>query len=580
MKFHSRLLYGVLGLCTLISLSCTSKNAGVDEEKLSVAFVQNEISIPINGEVTAVLEVSPESRADEVEFSLADNSVAEITGTVIGDGKVNVHLINEGKLGSTTLLALLEDELASCKISIAPVQVSGISLNTNSAELKVGQDTTLVATVSPEDATSPLISWRSSDSEVASVENGYVRALSSGSADITATCSGFDAVCHVEVADVEAESIVLTVQSDIRTDVEMSENESIIVDATLMPENITFKNVKWTVSSSDILFYEAFDAYETDNVVSARITALKAGDAVLSASIGNLSCSLNIKVKSIEVPAAEPKIGDYFYSDGTWSDGGLISISKDGTVAQWAEEKPAPLEGKTVIGIIFQTDALRISEYLKKDGYVHGLVFCTRAAHKPGEELTKYSTQEVDCIGTHALGSSWYDDIWGRKWTNTIMQYYPGTELASCPAFDWTVTDFQPAAPGNTSGWFVPSIGQLWDLMVNLGGPKVGEALLPFRTYDADITYYKENSESGYGDITVGCDVRAIINAQMAKVPESQKEELVISRPSNGACEIMSSTIYQKKESECSFWLLDNGKICATASWLDDPIVCRPILAF
>ena len=107
MKFHSRLLYGVLGLCTLISLSCTSENAGVDEEKLSVAFVQNEISIPIYGEVTAVLEVSPESRADEVEFSLADNSVAEITGTVIVDGKVNVHLINEGKLGSTTLLALL-----------------------------------------------------------------------------------------------------------------------------------------------------------------------------------------------------------------------------------------------------------------------------------------------------------------------------------------------------------------------------------------------------------------------------------------------------------------------------------------
>ena len=151
MKFHSRLLYGVLGLCTLISLSCTSENAGVDEEKLSVAFVQNEISIPIYGEVTAVLEVSPESRADEVEFSLADNSVAEITGTVIVDGKVNVHLINEGKLGSTTLLALMEDELASCKISIAPVQVSGISLNINSAELKVGQDITLVATVSPED---------------------------------------------------------------------------------------------------------------------------------------------------------------------------------------------------------------------------------------------------------------------------------------------------------------------------------------------------------------------------------------------------------------------------------------------
>lgn len=41
-----------------------------------------------------------------------------------------------------------------------------------------------------------------------------------------------------------------------------------------------------------------------------------------------------------------PKIGDYLYSDGTWSDGGLISIGSDGLNPVWAEEKPAPVEGE------------------------------------------------------------------------------------------------------------------------------------------------------------------------------------------------------------------------------------------
>lgn len=65
-------------------------------------------------------------------------------------------------------------------------------------------------------------------------------------------------------------------------------------------------------------------------------------------------CTVVVKAK--EVPVLEPKIGDYYYSDGTWSDGGFLGFAEDGITARWAEPKPAPVEGKTVIGIIFQTD--------------------------------------------------------------------------------------------------------------------------------------------------------------------------------------------------------------------------------
>lgn len=48
----------------------------------------------------------------------------------------------------------------------------------------------------------------------------------------------------------------------------------------------------------------------------------------------------SVTVTTVAEPAP-PKVGDYYYSDGTWSDGGLISMDANGCNAVWAEQKPA-----------------------------------------------------------------------------------------------------------------------------------------------------------------------------------------------------------------------------------------------
>ena len=52
--------------------------------------------------------------------------------------------------------------------------------------------------------------------------------------------------------------------------------------------------------------------------------------------------------------ASRLKPGDYIYDDGTTSDGGLRGINDDGTI-EWAETKPQPKSGKTVVGVVFWT---------------------------------------------------------------------------------------------------------------------------------------------------------------------------------------------------------------------------------
>lgn len=65
------------------------------------------------------------------------------------------------------------------------VPVTGVSLNASSGELKVGGSVTLVAAVTPTDATNKAVTWESSAPAVASVNDGVVSALTAGSAVIT-----------------------------------------------------------------------------------------------------------------------------------------------------------------------------------------------------------------------------------------------------------------------------------------------------------------------------------------------------------------------------------------------------------
>ena len=78
--------------------------------------------------------------------------------------------------------------------------VSGVTLDKNSAEIKVGETLTLTAVVAPETATDKTVAWTSSNTAVATVDaNGVVTALAEGEATITATAGNATATCVVTV---------------------------------------------------------------------------------------------------------------------------------------------------------------------------------------------------------------------------------------------------------------------------------------------------------------------------------------------------------------------------------------------
>lgn len=82
------------------------------------------------------------------------------------------------------------------------IPVTGIILDYSSISLTEGESMMLAASVMPGNATNNLVLWESSDTSIATVENGYVTAVASGNCTITAKSaenSSIQATCALAV---------------------------------------------------------------------------------------------------------------------------------------------------------------------------------------------------------------------------------------------------------------------------------------------------------------------------------------------------------------------------------------------
>ena len=112
--------------------------------------------------------------------------------------------------GAATVTFSIGDKFAFCSVYVkekqtvippADVEVEGITLNAHSIELALNESYTLTADISPENATDQNVIWKSSDTSVATVDDGVVTAVGSGVALIYATAGNKIAVCTVNVEE-------------------------------------------------------------------------------------------------------------------------------------------------------------------------------------------------------------------------------------------------------------------------------------------------------------------------------------------------------------------------------------------
>lgn len=156
----------------------------------------------------------------EITVSIGTNATSKITDIVSGtsydvtDGKVKVNIpAYRGVILASDVKSVSVDEAAlapaydSSYVEEAKTPATTIALDKTTASLKEGEKVNLSATVGPENATSKVVIWSSSDESIATVaDDGTVTAVKAGDVTITAKAAygkNVTATCDIKIAEAQ-----------------------------------------------------------------------------------------------------------------------------------------------------------------------------------------------------------------------------------------------------------------------------------------------------------------------------------------------------------------------------------------
>ena len=156
-------------------------------------------------------------------------------------------------------------------VTPAIVNARGIALNKTSVSMCVGDTVVLVATFTPANTTDKTVTWKSSNTSVATVLNGTITAVKTGTATITATtANGKTATCSVMVTQPTVQPVYYTVTFNSNGGSNVS-SQSVEKNGTILkPTNPTksgYAFVGWYKNSSLTTEWNFNSNTVTNNIV-------------------------------------------------------------------------------------------------------------------------------------------------------------------------------------------------------------------------------------------------------------------------------------------------------------------------
>ncbi|MBQ9267346.1 MAG: Ig-like domain-containing protein [Clostridia bacterium] len=208
---------------------------------------------------------------------------ATITATS-GDGKVTRSIPVSVKANESTVT------------TPTTVAVTGVTMSTSSMNMTVGQTKNIVAVVAPSNATNKNVTWslKSGAGIVSVSNNGSVKALKAGTAEVLATTvdGGKTALCTVTVKEVS--TISLTVSPSSKT---INVGETFKITPTVInPDNVSLTNTSWKSS------VPAVATVESNGTVTGKAEGKTTITASFTANGQNYSATCKVTVNAVHVP--------------------------------------------------------------------------------------------------------------------------------------------------------------------------------------------------------------------------------------------------------------------------------------
>ncbi len=180
-------------------------------------------------------------------------------------------------------------------------EVQNVILDKRSLSMNPGDSYTLNATISPSNATNQSLNYMSNNDYVATVDNfGRIKANNPGEATITViTANGKQDNCVVNVIEEKIPVTSIVIEEE---NITLIEGESVTLKLKVEPSNTTEHSFIWTSDSPSVAA-----------VVDGKVTALKAGNALITVITDNKKiaiCNIEVleKVSSITLDITEKTI--------------------------------------------------------------------------------------------------------------------------------------------------------------------------------------------------------------------------------------------------------------------------------
>ena len=283
-------------------------------------------------------------------------------------------------------------------------------------------------------------------------------------------------------------------------------------EALLVPQNMTDKPfIKVSINGYDFIYTPGTGAADLQSGTRYTYTITVKADAIdVTVDITGSDtwteggeATVGCKTVLVRYTADDVKKGDYLYTDGTTSDGGLRTIYTDGSMVSLSgADKPQPVAGKTVAGIVFWTpsetstvgrltpasltdDRIMAAEH---PSCTHGLAVAVKTVTYNGSETMRWQDPSEYIVNfqrsefTHDRKSDFYEvhasDVTNNtSLINRILGYQNTVVLLAYNEYctdngkgDYIVhlaeaiAEFRQnatPAPAGSTGWFLPSLKEL-----------------------------------------------------------------------------------------------------------------------
>ena len=277
-------------------------------------------------------------------------------------------------------------------------------------------------------------------------------------------------------------------------DVEVGSNFMLVPEFTSDVEGYepTYKDLEWKSSDPSKATVDA----------NGKVTALAVGKVVITATTTNgyavpagqaqktASCTLNITEATLSI-----NVGDYYYSDGTWS----------------SELDPS----KTVIGIVFaransaSSDALLAKDY---PDCVHGLVLSIEEYEQSCTSNRSWLRADlINWMGEHGYNQWLVDDKYcGYNNTQGLLalnaaKVKSGVDVIHVNHVDAVLQHREKVkTPSGASAWYMPSYMEMVELSNNLDAVNASLAKVGGTTLRRTYEYVYDRATGGTPIPTVG----------------------------------------------------------------------------